>query len=174
MHGGGEERRCEGGACWSDRLMRHGLVWAGCVAVCVGGIYFYGHVSFMAPLSTIYFCFGCLTFSLIWIYGGLCRYHRAVCVNFRKFYFHHTILYNTSKWPRDTWMKMSNVTTQCATTPAICWHSDTVTQWLPHTGLTVPASYQKQTQCSDTEGGIDFSSLRVQWVERESFPQGKS
>lgn len=48
------------------------------------------------------------------------------------------------------WVKMSNVTMPCM--PNICWHSDTVTQWLPRTGSTSPASYQKQTQCSDTEG----------------------
>lgn len=46
MHSGGEELGCGGGACWSDRLMKRGLVSVGCMGVCMG-VYMCARLSFL-------------------------------------------------------------------------------------------------------------------------------
>lgn len=42
-----ERNEADGGACWSDGLMRHDLVFVGCVVVCMEEINFMVFVAFL-------------------------------------------------------------------------------------------------------------------------------
>lgn len=42
-----ERNEADGGACWSDGLMRHDLVFVGCVVVCIEEINFMFFVAFL-------------------------------------------------------------------------------------------------------------------------------
>lgn len=42
-----ERNEADGGACWSDGLMRHDLVFVGCVVVCMEEINFMFFVAFL-------------------------------------------------------------------------------------------------------------------------------